>query len=129
MRVRRRRPARCHCSACSSIRRCGRRGGFQGIVAGRQLPDGWPEHRSAISGEDFLVDDGETVEHWVTRYEQAAEASRQLVAGMELDDLCARTDIIDGNVRCVLVHTIEETARHAGHADIIRETLDGSRGI
>jgi len=24
---------------------------------------------------------------------------------------------------------IEETARHAGHADIIRETLDGSRGI
>lgn len=102
---------------------------FQGIVAGCQLPDGWPEHRSAISGEDFLVDDGETVEHWVTRYEQAAEASRRIVAGMELDDLCARTDIIDGNVRCVLLHMIEETARHAGHADIIRETLDGSRGI
>jgi hypothetical protein len=66
---------------------------FQGIVAGRQLPDGWPEQRSAISGEEFLVDDGETVEQWVTRYEQAAEASRQIVAGMELDDLCARTDI------------------------------------
>jgi hypothetical protein len=28
----------------------------------------------------------------------------------------------------VLLHLIEETARHAGHADIIRETLDGSVG-
>ncbi len=41
----------------------------------------------------------------------------------------ARTDIIECNVRYVLFHMIEETARHAGHADIIRETLDGSRGI
>ena len=28
----------------------------------------------------------------------------------------------------VAIHMIEETARHAGHADIIRETIDGSRG-
>jgi hypothetical protein len=41
----------------------------------------------------------------------------------------ARTDIVDGNLRYVLFHLIEETARHAGHADIIRETLDGSRGL
>jgi len=33
------------------------------------------------------------------------------------------------NVRYVLFHLIEETAHHAGHADIIREALDGSRGI
>jgi hypothetical protein len=33
------------------------------------------------------------------------------------------------HVRYVLFHMIEETARHAGHADIIREALDGSRGI
>ncbi|HEY3732406.1 MAG TPA: DUF664 domain-containing protein [Streptosporangiaceae bacterium] len=32
-------------------------------------------------------------------------------------------------MRYVLFHIIEETARHAGHADIIRETLEGSRGI
>lgn len=32
------------------------------------------------------------------------------------------------NLRWLLLHLIEETARHAGHADIIRETLDGSRG-
>jgi hypothetical protein len=29
----------------------------------------------------------------------------------------------------VMFHMIEETARHAGHADIIRETLDGARGL
>jgi len=29
----------------------------------------------------------------------------------------------------LLVHTIQETARHAGHADIIRETIDGAAGL
>lgn len=101
---------------------------FQGIVAGRPLPDGWPEHKSPMRDEDFLVDDGDTVEQWVARYEQAAQRSRQIVAATELDHPSARTDIIDCNLRCVLLHMIEETARHAGHADLIRETLDGSRG-
>jgi hypothetical protein len=31
-------------------------------------------------------------------------------------------------MRWVLVHMIEETARHAGHADILREQIDGSIG-
>ncbi|HEY1822122.1 MAG TPA: DUF664 domain-containing protein [Trebonia sp.] len=48
---------------------------------------------------------------------------------MDLDARCARPDLIECNVRYVLFHMIEETARHAGHADIIRETLDGSRGM
>jgi hypothetical protein len=34
----------------------------------------------------------------------------------------------DQNLRWVALHMIEETARHAGHADIIRETIDGTRG-
>ena len=102
---------------------------FEGVVAGRPLPDGWPEQESSTPDEDFVVGDGDTVEQWLARYEQAAEASRQIVAAMELDESCARTDVVDCNVRCVLLHMIEETARHAGHADIIRETLDGSRGM
>lgn len=65
----------------------------------------------------------------MARYERAAETSRQIVAAMELDHSCARTDVIDCNLRLVLLHMIEETARHAGHADLIRETLDGSRGM
>jgi hypothetical protein len=101
---------------------------FEGVVAGRPLPDGWPEHESPIPDEDFLVDERDTVEQWVARYEKAAETSRQIVAAVQLDDSCVRTDVIDCNVRSVLLHMIEETARHAGHADLIRETLDGSRG-
>ncbi|MEV7859918.1 DUF664 domain-containing protein [Streptomyces hirsutus] len=32
------------------------------------------------------------------------------------------------SMRWVLVHMIEETGRHAGHADILRERIDGSTG-
>jgi hypothetical protein len=102
---------------------------FQGVVAGRPLSDGWPERKSPIPDQDFLVDEEDTVEQWVARYEQAARTSRRIVDAVDLDHSCARTDIIDCNVRLVLLHLIEETARHAGHADIIRETLDGSRGL
>jgi hypothetical protein len=100
---------------------------FDGVVAGRPLADGWPEQEPDYD-EDFVVGDDETLEEWVARYEQACETSRQVVAAVELDAPCARTDIVDCNVRYVVVHMIEETARHAGHADIIRETLDGTRG-
>ncbi len=37
-----------------------------------------------------------------------------------------RPDIDAWSVRWVLLHLIEETARHAGHADIIREAVDGA---
>jgi uncharacterized damage-inducible protein DinB len=102
---------------------------FQGVVAGLPLADGWPEHESSIPDADFLVGDDDTVELWVTRYREAAETSRRIVAARDLDAPCARPDVVDCNVRMVVLHLIEETARHAGHADIIRETIDGSRGL
>ena len=49
----------------------------------------------------------------------------------DFDDLCARLvhgDAEPLNLRWVVIHLLEETARHAGHADIIREILDGSTG-
>lgn len=102
---------------------------FQGVVAGRPLPDGWPERGSPVPNEDLLVEEEDTIEQWVARYEEAAATSRQIVDAMELDHACMRPDIADCNLRWVLLHLIEETARHAGHADIIRETLDGSQGM
>lgn len=102
---------------------------FQGIVAGRTLPDGWPGRRSASPGTDFVVDETDTVAEWAARYQDAIAISRRIVGAMDLDSACARTDVVDCNLRWVVLHLIEETARHAGHADIIRETLDGSRGM
>ena len=101
---------------------------FQGVFAGRPLPDGWPERESDVPDADFAVGVQDTVEQWTARYRAATEVSRGIAAAKDLDAACARTDVVDGNLRWVLLHLIEETARHAGHADIIRETLDGSRG-
>lgn len=64
------------------------------------------------------------------RYEQACARSRDVMATVEsLDQLSVRE--VRGSarsVRWILVHMIEETARHAGHADLIRESIDGETG-
>ncbi|HEY2043359.1 MAG TPA: DinB family protein [Jatrophihabitans sp.] len=52
-----------------------------------------------------------------------------VAASPSLDALCARSDgQTRVNLRWVLTHLLEETARHAGHADILRELLDGTTG-
>jgi uncharacterized damage-inducible protein DinB len=49
--------------------------------------------------------------------------------GADLNDLCRRGDADPPvNLRWVLLHVLEETARHAGHADILRELIDGQTG-
>lgn len=102
---------------------------FQVIMEGRVFPGEWPTVSDDPRDADLIVDETDTVEHWVAYYREQIERSRVVAASLELDDPCAQPDIIDCNVRYVLYHMIEETARHAGHADIIRETLDGSRGM
>jgi hypothetical protein len=100
---------------------------FQVILAGRELPDQWPAVLTEPLDADLMVDENDTVDHWVAYYREQIEQSRAIAASMDLDSPCARKDIIECNVRYVLFHMIEETARHGGHADIIREALDGKR--
>jgi hypothetical protein len=102
---------------------------FQVIAAGRRFPGEWPEGNYTGMAEDFVVDENDTVEQWVAYCREQIEQSRAVAASMDLDTRCPRADLIKCNVRYVLFSMIEETARHAGHADIIRETLDGSVGI
>jgi uncharacterized damage-inducible protein DinB len=102
---------------------------FEVIMAGRELPDGWPEVLPEPEDADLMVDESDTVNDWLASYREQIEQSRAVVASMDLGSPCARQDIIECNVRYVMFHMIQETARHAGHADIIRETLDGSTGI
>jgi hypothetical protein len=102
---------------------------FQVVVAGQRFPGEWPEGDYTGMAEDFVVGEQDTVEYWVASYREQAAISREITAGIKLDAPCARTDLADRNLRWVLLHLIEETARHAGHADIIRETLDGTRGM
>jgi uncharacterized protein DUF664 len=105
---------------------------FQVVVAGRILPGEWPQiwvPEDELDAEDFRVDERDTVAHWVTYYNEQAAISRQITAERDLDAPCAWPPLAHRNLRWVLLHLIEETARHTGHADIIRETLDGSRGL
>lgn len=98
---------------------------LQGVVAGIPTSDGWPDQ--ADDGSEFALLPDDTLEVWLDRYAQACAASRAVAAASDLDAPCARADVLDGTVRWVLLHLVEETARHAGHADLLRETLDGTR--
>jgi uncharacterized damage-inducible protein DinB len=65
------------------------------------------------------------------RYEEGCARSREVVAAAgSLDQLSVqpRGNGKHFDLRWVLLHLIEETARHAGHADLIREAIDGSTG-
>lgn len=63
-------------------------------------------------------------------YRSTAERVAQIASAGDLDGLSARPGS-DGDrvtLRWILIHLIEELARHAGHADIIREQIDGAVG-
>ena len=66
-----------------------------------------------------------------TRYRIAIERSRHVVsqaAGLDQMSIKALRDGRHFSLRWVLLHLIEETARHAGHADFLREAIDGTVG-
>lgn len=104
---------------------------FQVIVAGRRVAGEWPEvpdePSEAVEDPTFELAAGDTVASVVAEYRDEIAAANEILAEADLDGPCA-SDKIDENVRWVAIHMIEETARHAGHADIIRETIDGTRG-
>ena len=76
----------------------------------------------------------ETPEQLLTLWQDAVVRSRALVAEALGDgglDRLARRPWADGrapSLRWILVHLIEEYARHNGHADLFRESIDGSTG-
>jgi hypothetical protein len=76
----------------------------------------------------FRLAEEDTVETVVADYREQIAASQEILGGFDLDAPCAWPEMADQNLRWVALHMIEETARHAGHADIIRETIDGTRG-
>ena len=63
-----------------------------------------------------------------TEYRAACEASNEIIAAVGDADAPVTRDGKTRDLRSVLLWVIEETARHAGHADIIREQIDGQTG-
>ncbi len=92
---------------------------------------GEPIGGEVSNAESFQLARDETVESVVAGYRDECAHSRRITdAAQSLDDLSARAAEIRGRVslRWILVHMLEETARHAGHLDLMRETLDGRTG-
>lgn len=84
-------------------------------------------------GTTFQLTDEDTVESLVAAYDEVAAETEAAVAGLDLgdpvpvpDEPWFSKDVEAWSVRWVLLHLIEETARHAGHADIVRESIDGA---
>ena len=81
------------------------------------------------SEEEFAAA-GVTIEQAIANYRERAAATDAVVAAAESLDVRGKGDPVgvDRDLRCILVHLIQETARHAGHADATRELLDGTTG-
>jgi len=84
----------------------------------------------------FQMQPGETLAGLLDEYAKAADETAAVVAG--LAGLDAAQPLPEApwfppgtrwSARRVLLHVIAETAQHAGHADIIRESLDGARSM
>lgn len=108
---------------------------------------GWVERgwfRETFAGEDveaidvggdntpeFAIGDDDTVESVIGFYRAEVEESRRVSRdASSLDALSAKETLYRGQVtlRWIMVHMLEETARHAGHLDLMRENIDGQVG-
>jgi hypothetical protein len=81
---------------------------------------------------DDAVGPDDTVTAALDDYRAVWARSDAIIAGADLDDRCRAPDAPDAaapaTLRWVLAHLLQETARHAGHADILREQIDGATG-
>jgi uncharacterized damage-inducible protein DinB len=96
----------------------------------------WDEAKAGDWVAGFKMLDGETLAGLLEAYAQVAQRTEELVA--RLRDLAAAHPLPPApwfepgarwSARRVLLHVIAETAQHAGHADIIRESLDGAKSM
>jgi hypothetical protein len=92
------------------------------------------EDQEAAYADDFRLGPDETLADVLARFDEVAAETEAIVRGVELDRPVPvprgvpwfPDDVEAWSVRWVLLHLIEEIARHAGHADIVRETIDGA---
>jgi hypothetical protein len=80
-----------------------------------------------LPSQDVQPDD--TVAGAIEAYQASWARVAPILENGALDDVCKEPGSQpQSNLRWLIAHMLEETARHAGHADIIRELIDGSTG-
>jgi uncharacterized damage-inducible protein DinB len=100
---------------------------FQRVWAGQEVS--FPFTREDPDA-DWRIEPTETTADILALYHGECRRSREIVAAASSLDEVARHHRWNEDVsrRWILVHMIEETARHVGYADILREQLDGATG-
>jgi len=94
-----------------------------------------PPAEVAEYANGFRMVDGETLTDLLAAYDEVAAATDELVATVDLDTRHPLPEApwfeagATWSARRAFVHIVAETAQHAGHADIIRETIDGQKSM
>ncbi|MBB6174096.1 putative damage-inducible protein DinB [Nocardiopsis mwathae] len=113
--------------------------GWIDIMTGRPARDDGPsvgtdaDEQAAAWADEFRLLDGETLQGMLDLYDEVARETEKAVAALPGLDVTAELPRAPWfppdtrwTARRILLHLIRETAQHAGHADIIREALDGA---
>jgi hypothetical protein len=98
---------------------------FQIRFVGRAL---WVPWRSKDPNADFRIDPDDTPESVLDFYLSEIQESRRILAAADSLDAMAQAGRPPRTLRWIMIHMIEETARHVGHADFMREFTDGQTG-
>ena len=77
-----------------------------------------------------MMVDGVALDRLIADYERQCAVSNEIIAAHSLDQVGRHPDFgsAAATLRWMVIHMVEETARHVGHQDTIRELLDGSKG-
>ena len=87
-----------------------------------------PVRSPLAASDDAELDPEDTTESVLDYFMRARTASDRSISELDLDTT-ANTWLGDTvSFRWAILHTIEEAARHAGHADLIRQSIDNSTG-
>lgn len=98
---------------------------FQLVLAQRSHDEIGP----LLQDDGWSVRPDVTVEEVLADYERACAQSRQVASDFALEDTVPHARLGRVSLRWIYIHMIEETARHAGHADVLREQTDGATGF
>lgn len=100
---------------------------FRGVFLDADVDLPWSEEDPDA---DWRHDDEDSGATAVAEYLAECELSDEVIASHDLDKPAkwAKSENERVHLRYIIVHLIEETGRHCGHADIIRESIDGVTG-
>ncbi|MFE2293103.1 DinB family protein [Streptomyces sp. NPDC059452] len=102
---------------------------FREILAGEELPDFYCTEENPDG--DFAVTEADTWAETETAWRAEIAAARKNAAAYGLDDFSQAVGSAGKpfSLRWIYTHMIEEYARHNGHADLVRERVDGTTGV